>query len=666
MAFRMNKRIRLVLLYLILIIPTNLFAEDIKSFYAINNQNGLSSNCVLQMCQMQDGRMVIVTDCAVDIYDGHQFISAPIDTAQWVSLPAYNGATHLFTDQQDRLWMKQWTKLWCLNLRTMQWEKERKWTADDFFITADGDKWLLHGNQLESVDSNHTLSLPSDAGSLQDLISYNDSIYAFFSTGLMAVFKKDGSMAYRSKAYNNEQQAKYASTSLVIVGPDKCFYQVRTGAGGAILMSFNTKTHLWHQLLTSTKWMHTLTVTPTGMLYLTTPDGYLCINPQTEKKQLFKELRMPDGTTITTGINTVWLDRDGGIWLGTYSNGLLYTSPLSGIFDTRPLDIEVYPILSSIYLHGQPLLVGKEYEGHVLLSETPAYVNKLTFSSDQNSLAFQFTTMNYVRPRSTFYRYRIVDSNLTSFKEIEDKPWITISADSAGHLVNDNGVFYLPLVSLHPGEYRLEVMSSTNPAHWNDRLFRQITFTILPPWWQTPLAYLTYIIILFLFLTIAFYFYRRHLERKRREDLLLLKIQNLADQVNRYEHTEAKVLISEPEPFETIAPEPELTIQDKEFMLRATSLVEEHINDPSYNVERLASDLCMDRTGLYKRLTAMMQQSPVVFIRSIRLHRAADMLKDGDKTIADIAFQTGFSSTSYFSKCFQKEFGCKPSEYVGK
>ena len=666
MAYGRNKCCLLIFLILILLFPTKILAEEIKSFYAINSQNGLSSNCVLQMCQIDDGRMIVVTDSAVDIYDGHQFISASIDTTQWVSLPAYNGATHLFTDQQDRLWMKQWTRLWCLNLRTMQWEKERKWTADDFFITADGDKWLLHGNQLESVDSNHTLSLPSDAGSLQDLISYNDSIYAFFSTGLMAVFKKDGSMAYRSKAYNNEQQANYASTSLVIVGPDKCFYQVRTGAGGAILMSFNTKTHLWHQLLTSTKWMHTLTVTPTGMLYLTTPDGYLCINPQTEKKQLFKELRMPDGTTITTGINTVWLDRDGGIWLGTYSNGLLYTSPLSGIFDTRPLDIEVYPILSSIYLHGQPLQIGKEYEGNVLLNETPAYVNKLTFSSDQNSLAFQFTTMNYVRPRSTFYRYRIVDSNLTSFKEIEDKPWITISADSAGHLVDDNGVFYLPLVSLQPGEYRLEVMSSTNPAHWNNRLSRQITFTILPPWWQTPLAYLTYIIILFLFLTIAFYFYRRHLERKRREDLLLLKIQNLADQVNRYEHTEAKVLISEPEPFETIAPEPELTIQDKEFMLRATSLVEEHINDPSYNVERLASDLCMERTGLYKRLTAMMQQSPVVFIRSIRLHRAADMLKDGDKTIADIAFQTGFSSTSYFSKCFQKEFGCKPSEYVGK
>ena len=103
--------------------------------------------------------------------------------------------------------MKQWNRLYCLNLRTMQWEKDKRWTADDFFITAEGDKWLLYGNQLESKDSNHTLSLPSDAGSLQDLISYNDSIYAFFNTGHMTVFKKDGSMAYRSKAFNKEQEA---------------------------------------------------------------------------------------------------------------------------------------------------------------------------------------------------------------------------------------------------------------------------------------------------------------------------------------------------------------------------------------------------------------------------------------------------------------------------
>jgi AraC-like DNA-binding protein len=99
-------------------------------------------------------------------------------------------------------------------------------------------------------------------------------------------------------------------------------------------------------------------------------------------------------------------------------------------------------------------------------------------------------------------------------------------------------------------------------------------------------------------------------------------------------------------------------------MARATQLVEQHLGDPSYGVEQLAADLCMERTGLYKKLTALMQQPPVAFIRSIRLHRAAEMLRRGQCSIGDIAERTGFSSPSYFSKCFQKEFGCKPSEYT--
>jgi transcriptional regulator GlxA family with amidase domain len=61
----------------------------------------------------------------------------------------------------------------------------------------------------------------------------------------------------------------------------------------------------------------------------------------------------------------------------------------------------------------------------------------------------------------------------------------------------------------------------------------------------------------------------------------------------------------------------------------------------------------------------MIQQSPVAFIRSIRLHRAAAMIAQKERSISEISELTGFCSVSYFSKCFQKEFGCKPSEYGG-
>ena len=66
-----------------------------QHFYTLNRQNGLSDNCVLQLLQLHDGRMVTITPRTIDIYDGQRFSSLTIDTAQWVALPAYQGATHL-------------------------------------------------------------------------------------------------------------------------------------------------------------------------------------------------------------------------------------------------------------------------------------------------------------------------------------------------------------------------------------------------------------------------------------------------------------------------------------------------------------------------------------------------------------------------------------------
>jgi AraC-like DNA-binding protein len=62
-------------------------------------------------------------------------------------------------------------------------------------------------------------------------------------------------------------------------------------------------------------------------------------------------------------------------------------------------------------------------------------------------------------------------------------------------------------------------------------------------------------------------------------------------------------------------------------------------------------------------LKAITDQSATQFIRNYRLHRAADLLKKGSGNITEIAYQVGFSSQTYFSKCFQELFGSSPSEY---
>ena len=628
---------------------------EMPYFYTLNMQNGLGDNRILSTLQLFDGRMVAVTPNTVDVYNGHGFDNIHINHEAWMPIPAYDGATHLFADVSDRLWIKQHGRIYCFDLRTMQQVTE-PWDYSDFFIDGRGNRYFLKDSLLLREAVGDTIVLPRDAGSMQDLICYSGETMVFFSSGTLIAYRPDGSVDFRAEAYDAGTAAKYDRTSLVVAGCDGFLYQVRNGAGCALLLSFDTEKRVWTQMLHRDTYLHTLTQTPTGILYLTTPSGYLRINPATGEREEFRNLHLPDGTILSTGINTVCPDREGGIWLGTYENGLLYTSPHSGLFDTKPIDIDVYPILTTIYLNGHPLHVGTEYDGRCLIDVTPPYVQQITLKHNQNSLAFQFCTMNYVRPRSTCYRYRLLGA---------DDEWHTLSADSVGRMVDDNGILYLPLVALSPGDYTLEVMASTNPTHWNEANVRRIRLTVEHPWWQTPTAYALYALLIILVVLLSFRIYRHLLQRRSREAMLLLQIQNLIEQVNRNEHSEAAIVLNEPTAQDQET-ESEPSAQDKEFMARATRLVEQHLSSPQYGVKHLAADLCMERTGLYKKLTLMMQQSPVAFIRSIRLHRAAEMLQSGDMTVTDVAERSGFCSTSYFSKCFQKEFGCKPSEYIGR
>ncbi|HTG64988.1 MAG TPA: helix-turn-helix transcriptional regulator, partial [Flavobacterium sp.] len=102
------------------------------------------------------------------------------------------------------------------------------------------------------------------------------------------------------------------------------------------------------------------------------------------------------------------------------------------------------------------------------------------------------------------------------------------------------------------------------------------------------------------------------------------------------------------------------------FLTRALELVEKNLEVADYSVEQLSRDLCMDRTGLYRKLISLLDKSPSLFIRNIRLQKAAALLLEGEYNISEITEKVGFSSSSYLSKCFQEVYGCRPSEYAEK
>ncbi len=117
---------------------------------------------------------------------------------------------------------------------------------------------------------------------------------------------------------------------------------------------------------------------------------------------------------------------------------------------------------------------------------------------------------------------------------------------------------------------------------------------------------------------------------------------------------------------ETLQIEPtnvKLASKDEEFIHKAVKVVEENMSNSDFYVDDLGKELGMSRMQLYRKLKALVGQSANEFIRSIRLKRAAQLIKQDQLTISEITYQVGFNDLQYFRDCFKKQFGINPSEY---
>ena len=107
----------------------------------------------------------------------------------------------------------------------------------------------------------------------------------------------------------------------------------------------------------------------------------------------------------------------------------------------------------------------------------------------------------------------------------------------------------------------------------------------------------------------------------------------------------------------------EVPSQQQVFLEKLHDLLEEHLDEEQFGVEALSEALGMSRTQTHRKIKAITNKAPSVLIRSYRLQRAVELIKQDVGNFSEIAYRTGFSSLSYFSRCFQDEYGYSPSEY---
>ncbi len=385
--------------------------------------------------------------------------------------------------------------------------------VDDLFVDSNRRLWVVSlpdtasignskgcGNGGSQGDSDIMVSRVGDGfqvkckaewGALQDMDAADGMVYTFHSKGIVGVFDATtGRFQYTLAAYSEAEARHYGQTSLAVKAPGGTFYQIRTDNRRSILLRFDPVKRTYRRIFSCPYILHTLNVPTDNQALVSSHRGYLMFDfRHGDAPKEVTRLSLPDGTSLVTGINTVCRDTDGGIWRGTYGNGVIYVSPYLGLF-----------------------------------------------------------------------------------------------------------------------------------------------FTAQEPWWKQGWVWLA-VATAMLFCALAVFFFFR--ARRMR--------------------TQGEAVAGEQEP-----PHEEKL---PALLAQCTRLVEEHMAQCDYGVEQLAADLCMERTGLYKKITAITADTPVTFIRNVRLRRASELLREGRLSVNEVAALTGFASPSYFTKCFKAKYGVKPSEY---
>lgn len=139
---------------------------------------------------------------------------------------------------------------------------------------------------------------------------------------------------------------------------------------------------------------------------------------------------------------------------------------------------------------------------------------------------------------------------------------------------------------------------------------------------------------------------------------LQVRVNNLLEQRERLRKRFTQKVILQPG-------EVAITSADEAFLNKCIAVIEANMSNSEFSVDAFGKEIGMSRSQLHRKLTALIDQSASEFIRNMRLKRAAELIKKNYGNTAEVAYEVGFNSVSYFIKCFKEMYGKTPSEAKG-
>ena len=342
---------------------------------------------------------------------------------------------------------------------------------------------------------------------------------------------------------------------------------------------------------------------------------------------------------------------------------------------SMPKDDKAQLLLAGIVVNGrqtQDALLDENIEGTPGVS--PVGLKTLVLKHDENNFTLQLSDLPFADHPTAVYAYRLEGS---------DHEWHYL--DKGDLDITYNGLSY--------GDYHLTVHVVDGEGNIGDEVY-QLEISVLPPWYLTiwcKLFYLTLLIVGIAWIINAHFVRKQLKEAKKQKEEILEQVQarmqfyaNLADnlknaaahhsfeEVNHLVVSNLDVNASDSESESAMivdlhapqAPKVEMDELDKKLLNQIREMIEENMVDSDFNVSMLQEKMGMGNKQLYRKLKALTGQTPVEYIRDMRMQKAAKLLKAGKFSVSEVMYTVGFSNSSYFSKCFSKAFGMTPTEFM--
>ncbi len=342
---------------------------------------------------------------------------------------------------------------------------------------------------------------------------------------------------------------------------------------------------------------------------------------------------------------------------------------------TMPKDDKAQLLLAGIVVNGrqtQDALLDENIEGTPGVS--PVGLKTLVLKHDENNFTLQLSDLPFADHPTAVYAYRLEGS---------DHEWHYL--DKGNLDITYNGLSY--------GDYHLTVHVVDGEGNIGDEVY-QLEISVLPPWYLSiwcKLFYLTLLIVGIAWVINAHFVRKQLKEAKKQKEEILEQVQarmqfyaNLADDLKNaaahhsfeevndlvVSHLDVNASDNESEPAMIVdlhapqAPEVEMDEMDKKLLNQIREMIEENMVDSDFNVSMLQEKMGMGNKQLYRKLKALTGQTPVEYIRDMRMQKAAKLLKAGKFSVSEVMYTVGFSNSSYFSKCFSKAFGMTPTEFM--